>query len=389
MLLFKELAERWLLRLQKRVELQKLKPASLAAFTSRVRTHAIPALGEIDVLEIKNGKVREFAEALAVKLGPKSVRENIAVLKMVLQSYVDENGEYLIDLSKWRANFIFENVKDVKDQKRPTISGEALDAIIANLDLRVCDRVFVALAASTGLRRGELLAVRYAAGNRSSSWDKEASAIFVRRSIWSGKSQSPKSDAAVRRIDLATSVNEMLTAYVEVEKKNPGDYLFCTRTGKPLTPSCVNERIVKPNKIPGMHSTRRYRARWLDQRGCPRNLLAEWLGHNLTSNVTDLYIGTADEAYRREWAEKIGTGLDLAAATLPVSKPKAAKPRKTRKNVVAAPAVEPQPLVYTNVYTPEPEPQIDATLSEISRQPASVEQLDELLKMRAQLEALR
>jgi hypothetical protein len=141
----------------------------------------------------------------------------------------------------------------------------------------------------------------------------------------------------------------MLTAYVEIEKKNPGDYLFCTRTGKPLTPSCVNERIVKPNKIPGMHSTRRYRARWLDQRGCPRNLLAEWLGHNLTSNVTDLYIGTADEAYRREWAEKIGTGLDLAAATLPaLSKSKAAKTRKTRKTAIVAEAelVEssPEPL---------------------------------------------
>ena len=46
---FRELAEAWLIKLQKRLELGKLKPASLAAFTSRVRTHAIPALGEFDV----------------------------------------------------------------------------------------------------------------------------------------------------------------------------------------------------------------------------------------------------------------------------------------------------------------------------------------------------
>ena len=169
---FRELAEAWLIKLQKRLELGKLKPASLAAFTSRVRTHAIPALGEFDVELVRNGKVREFAEALAVKLGPKSVRENVAVVKMVLQSYVDSDGEYLLDLGKWRASFIFENVKDVTNQKRPTISREALSAIIANLDLKSCDRVFVALAASTGLRRGELLAVRYAAGNRSTSWSR-------------------------------------------------------------------------------------------------------------------------------------------------------------------------------------------------------------------------
>lgn len=339
---FRELAEAWLIKLQKRLELGKLKPASLAAFTSRVRTHAIPALGEFDVELVRNGKVREFAEALAVKLGPKSVRENVAVVKMVLQSYVDSDGEYLLDLGKWRASFIFENVKDVTNQKRPTISREALSAIIANLDLKSCDRVFVALAASTGLRRGELLAVRYAAGNRSTSWSPEAGAIFVRKSIWGGKNQAPKSDAAIRRIDLADSVNQMLCQYVELEKKSLGDYLFCTRTGKPLTPSHVNERILAPNGIPGMHSTRRYRANYLDQQGCPRNLLSEWLGHSLAANVTDIYIGVADEGYRKKWAENLGTGLDLAAATLPVSKLKA-KPRKTRKIsvVVEAESVEP------------------------------------------------
>ena len=272
-------------------------------------------------------------------------------------------------------------------------------------------RVLVALGASTGMRRGELLALRYAGNEETTSWVKEASAIFVRKSIWGGKEQEPKSIAGVRQIDVSSSVNKMLTEYVEVEKKNPGDYLFCTRTGRPLTPSRVNELIMKPNNIPGAHSLRRYRSGYMDAQGCPRNFLSELMGHSLASNIDEIYIIRDDVEHRRKIVEKIGTGLDLAAATLPVSKSKAAKPRKTRKNVVRTDVptnleqmpkpvmplvvsnlpepVAPQPVVYTNVYTPEPEPQIDATLSEISRQPASVEQLDELLKMRAQLEALR
>jgi integrase len=315
---FKDLAEAWLTKLQKRQELGKIKPASLATFTSRVRLHAIPALGTLEVQDMRNGRVKEFAELMALKFSPKSVRENVALVKAVLQSHVNEDGEPILDLSKWNNRFVFENVKDVRNQRRPTINREALNEILANRTLKIPIRVFIALAAATGMRRGELLAARYAGDDQSTTWDKEASAIFVRKSIWGGKEQEPKSKAGIREINVSSSVNKMLSEYVELEKKQPGEYLFCTKGGKPFTPTTVNDRIVKPNGIPGAHSLRRYRAAWLDSVGAPRNFLRELMGHSLAGDVTDLYIGKKDETYRRQWVERIGTGLDLASVTLSI-----------------------------------------------------------------------
>ena len=87
---FKSLAEEWILRLQKQVELGKMKPASADTFINRVRLHAIPALGTLEVQDVRNGKVKEFAETLATKFKPKTVRECIAVVKAVLRSHVNE-----------------------------------------------------------------------------------------------------------------------------------------------------------------------------------------------------------------------------------------------------------------------------------------------------------
>ena len=44
-----DLTEQWLSKLRKRVELGKLKPASLATFTSRTNTWILPRLGQLEV----------------------------------------------------------------------------------------------------------------------------------------------------------------------------------------------------------------------------------------------------------------------------------------------------------------------------------------------------
>ena len=118
MMLLKDLADQWLSRQRKRVELGKLKPATLPV-TSHVNIHIVPCLGDLEIETIRNGKVREFAEVLATSLGPKTVREIVATLKHVLESHVNQDGEPILDL-KWRSKFIFENVREIgrRDSRR-------------------------------------------------------------------------------------------------------------------------------------------------------------------------------------------------------------------------------------------------------------------------------
>jgi integrase len=220
----------------------KLKPASLNTFTSRVNTHILPHLGDLEIEAIRNSVVKQFAETIAQKLGPKTTREAVALVKMILESHVNEHGEPILDL-KWRSGFIFENVKEIGRQKQPTISRDALNTIIKNRALKVRDRVLIALAASTGLRVGELTAIKIGApSDDNTTWSSAASVIYVRKSIYRGQTQDPKTLAAIRDIDLSTPLQNMLMEFAE--GLQPG-FLLCTKSGKPLEPSHVRKYIIR------------------------------------------------------------------------------------------------------------------------------------------------
>src|ERR1700723_3834781 len=109
-MLFTELAEHWLADLQERVKLDNLNPASLATFVSRTNTHILPGLGDLEVEAVRNGVVKTFAENLSAKLGPKTTREVIALVKAILESHVNQDGEPLLDV-KWNSKFIYKSVK--------------------------------------------------------------------------------------------------------------------------------------------------------------------------------------------------------------------------------------------------------------------------------------
>jgi integrase len=318
-MLFGELAERYLAHLNKRLELGKIKPASLDTFVQRTRTHVIPALGALDILEVRNGKVKAFAEMLATKLSRKTVQECVMLVKMILEAHVDPDGEPLLDL-KWNNRFIFQDVKDIGQQKQPTISQDDLNAVLKNQEIKVRDRVLIALAGSTGLRISELLALRYLGGSRSTTWDA-GDMIHVRKSIFKGQLQEPKTKASVRDIDISAPAVKMLEIFCQAENKKPGDYIFA-KGGKPMTRSDVHHGILAPVGIPGAHSLRRRRATHLDEQGTPRALVSAWMGHSTKGEgMSSLYIKSQENLqFRRQHCERVGTGLDLVAAILPQSK---------------------------------------------------------------------
>jgi len=176
----------------------------------------------------------------------------------------------LLDLSKWNLRFITENIPQVRKQKQPTISKDVLNAIIKNTSVNVRSRVFLALLACTGMRRGELLALQIGPdpSDANSVWDSDARMIRVRKSVWRSTLQDPKTAAAVRDIDLSTPTNQMLQEFAK--GKEQGTFLFCTKSGK----------------------------------------------HSNGSDITDRYSKLSENLeLRRAWAERVGTGLDLSRAT--------------------------------------------------------------------------
>jgi integrase len=310
-MLMNALIDQWSAKLRKRVELGKMKPASLTAFTSYANNWISPHLGELEIESIRNGKVKEFAEGLvAAGKAPKTVREILITLKSILLSHRNEDGEALLDLSKWNLSFITEDIPSIGKQKQPTISREALNAILENRSIKVRDRVLIALGAATGLRIGELLALKICGtgdDEENTIWDRENRAILVRKSVYRGQLQLPKTLAAIRAVDLSTPVQNILIEFAK--GRQCGEFIFATKTGKPLEPSHVQRFITTKNGVPGAHALRRYRLTWLEEQGCPRGLEAFWMGHS-SGDMRGRYDKTAeDREFRHKQVERIGTGL--------------------------------------------------------------------------------
>jgi integrase len=314
-----ELCARWLQGLEARVALGKLKPASLATYRGYVRAHIIPNLGTVNLEDVRrNSCMKEFAENIAASklhaksgLNPESARKVVSVVKAILESYRNDEGECLLDLSKWNTDFIFESLENSGQLNQPTVSARHLNAVLSDVTMSARNRVFITLAAATGLRIGEMLALRMGP-SPASSW--EGGVIHVRESIWNGRSQTPKTAAAIREVDLPSVVQGMLEAYSH--KLEPGDFIFSSNRGNPLDPSYVNKHILKPAWIPGAHSLRRFRVSHLAAVGCNVAILKFWIGHG-PENISDIYKKMSEKTeLRRAEAERCGTGLDIQLRTI-------------------------------------------------------------------------
>jgi integrase len=160
-------------------------------------------------------------------------------------------------------------------------------------------RFLFALLAGTGLRIGEALGLKTS--------DLDCCILHMRRSVWHGKEQEPKTSNAIRTIDIPKVLARILRAYVA----GSSGYLFATANGRPLLARNVLRVMHDTGKRVGFHAFRRYRAAVLRKRQVPEDLIALWLGHSPT--LTDRYATQLreDEQYRSEWSERTGLGFPV------------------------------------------------------------------------------
>ena len=95
------------------------------------------------------------------------------------------------------------------------------------------ERVFFWLATETGLRAGELIALRV------SDVDVEKLAVEVSKAIWNGSEDNPKTEAAFRSICISSRLGSQVKEYLA---DRVDGYLFQTSSGNPWDASNVLER---------------------------------------------------------------------------------------------------------------------------------------------------
>lgn len=295
---FRQQAEHWLKNLSTRKR-RPVKPATVSGWRDALNAWLLPNLGSKLLAEVSNAAVRELVEKMsAAGLSAKTIVNYVQVVKLVVASATDDEGEQIFP-RKWNHDFIQLPIIRKDQQYRPTVTAGELTTIIA--DVKPKYAVLFALLAGTGLRIGEALALR------ATDFGPDCRVLHIRRSIWRGKEQEPKTPNAVRVVDIPEHLAKEIREYLSLGTHG---YLFATKQGKALQQRNVLRILHGRNKL-GFHAFRRFRLTWLRRNSVPRDLERFWMGH-ASQEVGDLYSGLKnDAAFRQEWAERVGLGFEL------------------------------------------------------------------------------
>ena len=195
---------------------------------------------------------------------------------------------------------------------RASVAGEGED----EPDVRGhTDHALYLTAAMTGIREGELIALRW----RDVDWS--ASVIRVRRNYTRGRLGTPKSKRSSRALPMADRLGGELDRHFKRSLYQGDDHLvFChPQTGDPYDASQMRKRFYAAMKAAGLghrcgraggitfHSLRHTFGTRMAATGVPMRTLQEWMGHrNLAT--TEIYADYApDPAYGAAFAEKAFT----------------------------------------------------------------------------------
>ena len=181
------------------------------------------------------------------------------------------------------------------EEKTP-IEMEAVKELIENL--AEPSRSIAALLARTGLRIGELLALRW------QDIDLQKGLLSVNQTVYEGHFDEPKTKRSKRRIPLGPKCVEILAALKRAEA-TPSTLVFSARNGSPLSRRNLLNRQLKPAaktlKLTGVnwHWFRHAHATLLDSTGAPIGTTQALLGHSSSEITRGTYIHSVPADARR------------------------------------------------------------------------------------------
>jgi integrase len=285
----------------------RIKPATIDGYKCAVNWLS-PHIGKTLLANIKNAAAKELvANMKQAGLSNKTIVSYFQVLQSVIASVVNGEGEQ-VHPRTWDSHFIGLPVVNPKKQNRPTRTAKEIEMIIAASWNRY--QVLYSLLAGSGLRIGEALALKI-----DQHISDKCSTIHVRQSLWHGTEQEPKTQAAVRDVDVTKELAALLAKFIGDRKDG---YLFCTDSGKPLSPRNILRDSLHPTLAKlkqsktGFHCFRRFRESVLQKSEARALLVDYWMGHeNREMGTRYAKQLVEDVAWRKQWAKKVGLGFKL------------------------------------------------------------------------------
>lgn len=293
---FAEHAERW------RNDILPLYKASVRMGHGQIlRLHLIPKFGPRLINEITTMEIQSWVTELRNRgYSPNSIDHFHEVMNAVMRSATDW---YKLPANPARGVKIGK-VRPVR--KKWALTVAQANALLERLQLK--PRTMVALDITTGLRRGELEAVRWEDLNEAEGY------IHVKESHYRGYLDDPKTDAGLRDTPVPEPVMALLMEWKRKSKRTkPSDFIFATRNGKPESANNILRRHVYPacDAAGVPHASwltfRRTFSTWSHQKGIPAKDIAEMMGHADVDMQFTYTLGV--DQNKREGVERLGNQL--------------------------------------------------------------------------------
>ncbi|MGA8366166.1 MAG: site-specific integrase [Candidatus Acidiferrales bacterium] len=311
---FREQAAWWIEHVQQRKR-KPIAPATVEWWQGALDVWILPNLGDMPLSSVGNLALKGLVEKMVkAGLSPKTVNTYSHVVKSVVASAVNEEGEQLFP-RKWNHEFVDMPVVDKSKQNTPHFTSEVITGILASS--KGYKQMFCALLAGTGLRAGEAIGLEV-----DKHISDDFSTLYIRQKVRRGNLEGfLKTEGGRRDVDLCPVLAEMLKKYVG---ERTSGFLFHNKNGNSLSQTNLLRRGLHPalKKLgqpkAGFHAFRRFRTTWLRKNRTPEDLIRFWLGH-ADETVTDGYSKLREDVqYRREVADKIGLGFEISAQTTDV-----------------------------------------------------------------------
>src|SRR6266478_3680263 len=149
-----------------------VRPNTLQVYRSLLDARILPTIGRVEMTVINNKTAKMLVGRLTeARLSPATINLAVSLVKQVVKSAVDENGEQLYPRT-WNTRFIDAPRVDPSSQKAPITPSQTLQEAISRTKGEA--QALVALLGGTGLRIGEALALMVGLDDGVNSfWDPQ------------------------------------------------------------------------------------------------------------------------------------------------------------------------------------------------------------------------
>ncbi len=279
------------------------KPSTVVKHEQVLRLYLLPQFGTKPLASIRRDEVKAFLAALASggKLSRNSMRLILSTLRVILNHAVEDG---LLDRNPAEKLGRFTKVDAEQKVKAAAMSRDEADRFLKGAQENFPDFYPLFLTAlRAGLRRGELIALKWGDIQFGASEDDSNRYLLVQRSWVYGSFTSPKSKKS-RRVDLSRQLRRVLLelrdkrllgAFLSGKSSLSDELIFPSEVGTVLQPENLYHRYFLPClESAGLHRFRFHDLRHtfgslLIQDGASLTYVKEQMGHSSIQVTVDTY----------------------------------------------------------------------------------------------------